>query len=145
MIPPKDKQDVASFLVTKHSWRGKYARVFAIGNYGVTTYNPDKLEITNRWLYSDIVTFSSAKHSNSNSNHDFSLVFYKKDKKQDSMKFSCEHKCLILTEAFKFRHAFAEKPKEVFVSTYSSLICKVCFRLAFIILILGWILIRMYF
>lgn len=115
MIPLKDNQDVASFLVTKHSWKGKYKRVFSIGTHGITTYNPDRLEVTNKWVYSDVVTIASAKHSNSAANHDFTLVM-KKDKKIDSMKFSSEHKCLILTEAFKYRHLFAEKPKDIYVS-----------------------------
>ncbi|XP_063894399.1 dnaJ homolog subfamily C member 13 [Helicoverpa armigera] len=113
MMPLKDNQDVASFLVTKHSWKGKYKRVFSIGTHGITTYNPDRLEVTNKWLYADVVTIASAKHSNSAANHDFTLVM-KKDKKVDSMKFSSEHKCLILTEAFKYRHAFAEKPKDIY-------------------------------
>ncbi|KOB66522.1 putative DnaJ-like protein [Operophtera brumata] len=113
MIPLKDNQDVASFLVTKHSWKGKYKRVFSVGTHGITTYNPDRLEVTNKWLYADVVTIASAKHSNSVANHDFTLVM-KKDKKVDSMKFSSEHKCLILTEAFKYRHLFSEKPKDVF-------------------------------
>ncbi|XP_053615104.1 dnaJ homolog subfamily C member 13 isoform X2 [Plodia interpunctella] len=113
MIPLKDNQDVASFLVTKHSWKGKYKRVFSIGTHGITTYNPDRLEVTNKWLYADVITVASAKHSNSTANHDFTLVM-KKEKKIDSMKFSSEHKCLILTEAFKYRHLFAEKPKDIF-------------------------------
>ncbi|CAB3251111.1 unnamed protein product [Arctia plantaginis] len=113
MIPLKDNQDVASFLVTKHSWKGKYKRVFSIGTHGITTYNPDRLEVTNKWLYADVVTVTSAKHSNSTANHDFTLVM-KKEKKVDTMKFSSEHKCLVLTEAFKYRNCFAEKPKDVF-------------------------------
>lgn len=114
MTPLKDNQDVASFLVTKHSWKGRYKRVFSVGTHGITTYNPDRLEVTNKWLYADVVTVASAKHSNSAANHDFMLVMTK-NKKVDTMKFSSEHKCLILTEAFKYRHLFAEK-KEVLVS-----------------------------
>ncbi|XP_068620055.1 dnaJ homolog subfamily C member 13 [Battus philenor] len=113
MIPLKDNQDVASFLVTKHAWKGKYKRVFSVGTHGITTYNPDRLEVTNKWLYSDVKKVSSPRHSNS-TNHDFTLEFIKKDKKVDSMKFSSEHKCLILTEAFKYRHLFAEKSKELY-------------------------------
>ncbi|CAK1584790.1 unnamed protein product [Parnassius mnemosyne] len=113
MIPLKDNQDVASFLVTKHSWKGKYKRVFSVGTHGITTYNPDRLEVTNKWLYADIIKLASAKHSNSTSNHDFTLIM-KKDKKMDSMRFSSEHKCLILTEAFKYRHLFAEQQKDIY-------------------------------
>lgn len=123
MIPLKDNQDVASFLVTKHSWKGKYKRVFSVGTHGITTYNPDRLEVTNKWLYADIIKVVSAKHSNSILNHDFTLIM-KKDKKVDSMKFSSEHKCLIVTEAFKYRHLFAEKQKEIYVRFYFYLLKK---------------------
>lgn len=119
MIPLKDNHDVASFLVTKHSWKGKYKRVFSVGTHGITTYHPERFEVTNRWLYSDVINVTSSKHSNTSSaNHDFTLQFVKKEKKADAMKFSSEHKCLILTEALKYRHLFAEKPKEIFVSFF---------------------------
>lgn len=114
MIPLKDNQDVASFLVTKYSWKGKYKRVFSVGTRGITTYNPDRLEVTNKWLYADVVKLALPKTSNSVSNNDFVLKM-KKDKRVDTMKFSSEHKCLILTEAFKYRHLFAEKSKEIYV------------------------------
>ncbi|VVC92762.1 unnamed protein product [Leptidea sinapis] len=114
MTPLKDNQDVASFLVTKHTtWKGKYKRVFSIGTHGITTYNPDCLEITNRWLYADIFGLVSPKNINTNQNYDFTLLM-RKDKKMDSMKFSSEYKSYILTEAFKYRNVFAEKPKEIF-------------------------------
>lgn len=116
MMPLKDNQDVATFLVTKHSWKGRYKRVFSVGTHGITTYNPERLEVTNKWQYSDVITLTSAKHSNQPNNYDFTLVM-KKDKKNDTMKFSSEHKCLIITEAFKYRHMFAEKPKDIYVST----------------------------
>lgn len=56
MVPLKDNIDLECFLVTKHSWKGKYKRILAIGNAAISTYNPDKYEATNRWAYSDIVT-----------------------------------------------------------------------------------------
>ncbi|KHJ44585.1 hypothetical protein D918_05251 [Trichuris suis] len=40
-------RDVASFLVTKHSWKGKYKRIFSIDEDGFGTYNPSSLEQTN--------------------------------------------------------------------------------------------------
>lgn len=119
MIPLKDNHDLVCFLVTKHSWKGKYKRIFSIGTHGITTYNPDKLEVTNRWPYSDIVTISSLGKQNASTANEFSLTM-KKDKKIDTMKFSSEHKNLILTEAFKYRHLFIEKPKESYVSLYLS-------------------------
>ncbi|MEQ2208446.1 hypothetical protein XENOCAPTIV_000200 [Xenoophorus captivus] len=44
----KDNKDLACFYTTKHSWRGKYKRVFSVGTHGVTTYNPTTLEVTNQ-------------------------------------------------------------------------------------------------
>jgi DnaJ family protein C protein 13 len=42
-------EDVAKFYCTKHSWRGKYKRVFSIGTKAITTYNPNTHEVTNQW------------------------------------------------------------------------------------------------
>lgn len=64
MVPPKESIDLECFLVTKHSWKGKYKRILAIGNVGISTYNPDKLDLTNRWSYSDIVSAAPTKTSN---------------------------------------------------------------------------------
>ncbi|XP_016348350.1 dnaJ homolog subfamily C member 13-like [Sinocyclocheilus anshuiensis] len=44
----KDNKDLACFYTTKHSWRGKYKRVFSVGTHGITTYNPTTLEVTNQ-------------------------------------------------------------------------------------------------
>lgn len=66
MVPPKENVDLECFLVTKHSWKGKYKRILSIGTMGISTYNPDKLELTNRWTYSDIVAAAPAKSSNVN-------------------------------------------------------------------------------
>ncbi|GMT29434.1 hypothetical protein PFISCL1PPCAC_20731, partial [Pristionchus fissidentatus] len=48
-----DNRDIVCYLVTKHSWKGKYKRIFSIGSLAITTYNPATLEITNQWEYSD--------------------------------------------------------------------------------------------
>lgn len=60
----KDDELLESFLVTKHSWKGKYRRILAIGGQGLTTYNPDKLEMTNRWTFADLVAVEPIKNSN---------------------------------------------------------------------------------
>uniref|UniRef100_A0A8B9HJM2 J domain-containing protein n=1 Tax=Astyanax mexicanus TaxID=7994 RepID=A0A8B9HJM2_ASTMX len=46
----KDNKDLACFYTTKHSWRGKYKRVFSVGTHGITTYNPTTLEVTNQHI-----------------------------------------------------------------------------------------------
>uniref|UniRef100_A0AAZ3QFK4 J domain-containing protein n=1 Tax=Oncorhynchus tshawytscha TaxID=74940 RepID=A0AAZ3QFK4_ONCTS len=54
----KDNRDLACFYTTKHSWRGKYKRVFSVGTHGITTYNPTTLEVTNQRFRTD---FSEGK------------------------------------------------------------------------------------
>lgn len=61
MVPLKDNVDLECFLVTKHSWKGKYKRILSIGNAAISTYNPDKYEATNRWVYGDIVAVAPNK------------------------------------------------------------------------------------
>ena len=81
---------MCSFLVIKHSWKGKYKRfvikddgddgdefqapreekvmveynpthrVFCIGALSITTYNPSTMEATNQWQYSDFITILPA-------------------------------------------------------------------------------------
>lgn len=61
MVPLKDNIDLECFLLTKHSWKGKYKRILSIGTAGISTYNPDKYDITNRWLYADVVSVLPSK------------------------------------------------------------------------------------
>lgn len=110
MNPIQNNQDVACFWVCKHSWKGRYKRIFSVGTKGITTYNPNTFEVTNRWAYSDVFNIKCGNQSPAGGN-EFILTM-RKEKKSDTMKFSSEHRSLILTEAFRFRKEFAEKPKE---------------------------------
>lgn len=64
MLPPREHVDLECFIVTKHSWKGKYKRILSIGTTGISTYNPDRFDLTNRWTYSDIVAAAPAKTTN---------------------------------------------------------------------------------
>ena len=83
---------------------------------GITTYNPSTLEVTNRWAYSDFISVQPQKGAG-NSSSEFIITMIK-ERKIDHMKFSTEHRAQLLTEALKFRHSFAEKPKEILVSEF---------------------------
>lgn len=57
--------ELESFLVTKHSaWKGKYKRILTIGTHGISTYNPEKFDLTNRWPYSDVISVAPNKTGN---------------------------------------------------------------------------------
>ncbi|XP_030761294.1 dnaJ homolog subfamily C member 13-like [Sitophilus oryzae] len=110
MIPLSDNRDVACFLVTKHSWKGKYKRIFSIGSRGITTYNPTTLEVTNKWAYNDFHSIQPVKGGNTP--NEFQILV-KKEKKIVKMNFSSEHRSNIISETMKFRHLFMEKPREI--------------------------------
>uniref|UniRef100_A0A4W4F3A4 J domain-containing protein n=1 Tax=Electrophorus electricus TaxID=8005 RepID=A0A4W4F3A4_ELEEL len=102
----KDNKDLACFYTTKHSWRGKYKRVFSVGTHGITTYNPTTLEVTNQWPYGDICGITPVGKGQGT---EFNLTFRKgSGKKSETLKFSTEHRTELLTEALRFRTDFSE-------------------------------------
>ncbi|XP_074640124.1 dnaJ homolog subfamily C member 13-like isoform X2 [Tubulanus polymorphus] len=101
----KDNTDVACYFVTKHSWRGKYKRVFSVGTKGITTYNPSTLEVTNQWAYSEFINI--APNTKAPANNEFLITMRRK--KVEQMRFSTDHRADVLTEALRFRAQFAEK------------------------------------
>ncbi|XP_025080789.1 dnaJ homolog subfamily C member 13-like isoform X2 [Pomacea canaliculata] len=107
----KENMDVACYFITKHSWKGKYKRIFSVGTHGITTYNPNNMEITNQWPYSEFV--SIVPNVKAPANNEFIITMKKGIKKTDSMKFSTDHRADLLTEALKFRNYFAEANRSV--------------------------------
>ena len=58
-----DNRDLSCYHVTKHSWRGKYKRIFSIGTHGISTYEPSTLGLTNAWPYDQVVSLTLSKIS----------------------------------------------------------------------------------
>jgi DnaJ family protein C protein 13 len=96
----------SSYLVTKHSWKGKYRRVLTLSQDGFSTYNPSSMEVTNTWKIGDIVGLTPTPSSAGGPPQtpgaalEFQLVF-RKGKKTDNMRFSSEWRSTILTEALR--------------------------------------------
>ncbi|KAF7280153.1 hypothetical protein GWI33_006329 [Rhynchophorus ferrugineus] len=111
MTPLLDNRDVACFFVTKHSWKGKYKRVFSIGSRGVTTYNPTTFEVTNKWAYNEFASIQPVRSGNTQNEFQISV---KKEKKIIKMNFSSEHRSQIITETMKYRNFFMEKPRDIY-------------------------------
>uniref|UniRef100_A0AC35U0N7 J domain-containing protein n=1 Tax=Rhabditophanes sp. KR3021 TaxID=114890 RepID=A0AC35U0N7_9BILA len=93
-------RDLTCFLVTKHSWKGKYKRIFSVGDLAITTYNPTSLEITNQWLYEEFINIKRTKSSQDNRFDEFTITV-KKKLKNDNMIFSSEFAKNVVTEALK--------------------------------------------
>lgn len=90
----------------------RYSRIFSIGSHGITTYNCTTLEVTNRWLYEDVISIRALQQV-----HEFSITIKKgKDKKPETMRFSTVHRLNLLSDALKFRNSFAERRHDVCVS-----------------------------
>ncbi|XP_024081075.1 dnaJ homolog subfamily C member 13 isoform X2 [Cimex lectularius] len=110
MMPLPHNQDIFCYLVNKHStWKVRYKRVFSFGTQGITTYNPETLEVTNRWLYCDILSVKRVFEKPGK----FIITFRKdKNKKVDTMCFSTEHRAEVLSVSSQFRFRFSEKPSD---------------------------------
>ncbi|KAI5693331.1 hypothetical protein M8J75_013933 [Diaphorina citri] len=102
VIPPlPNNQDLSCYFVTKHSWKGKYKRIFSIGSQGITTYNPTNLDVTNRWSYADIL---DVKFIPSQPDF-FTLFFVKENSRKDGMKFSTEHRARLMIDVMRQKFA----------------------------------------
>ncbi|KAK7111432.1 hypothetical protein V1264_011066 [Littorina saxatilis] len=106
MAALKENIDAACYFITKHSWKGKYKRIFSVGTHGITTYNPANMEVTNQWPYSEFVGI--IPNVKAPANNEFIITMKKGGKKTESMKFSTDHRADLLTEALKFRNYFAD-------------------------------------
>ncbi|CAB4030378.1 dnaJ homolog subfamily C member 13-like, partial [Paramuricea clavata] len=99
-----DNDDVACYFTTKHSWRGKYKRVFSIGSKAITTYNPTTFEVTNQWAYKDFLNIMPSLKAPT----EVTILVRKakEGKKTQNMTFSTEHREDLITEALKFYKEF---------------------------------------
>uniref|UniRef100_A0A914BXU0 J domain-containing protein n=1 Tax=Acrobeloides nanus TaxID=290746 RepID=A0A914BXU0_9BILA len=105
-----NNRDIACYLVTKHSWKGKYRRIFSIGTLAITTYNPQTLEITNQWLYEDFVAIRPVSKSGNESIRGEEFVIHTRKKgKSDTMRFSSEFAQEILAQALSFQSKFSDQ------------------------------------
>ncbi|XP_052814797.1 dnaJ homolog subfamily C member 13-like isoform X2 [Mya arenaria] len=103
----KENRDLACYFITKHSWKGKYKRIFSVGTHGITTYHPQSLEVTNQWSYKEFVSITPNVRAPANNEFLISML---KGRKTEQMKFSTDHRSDLLTEALRFREQFADKP-----------------------------------
>lgn len=101
-----ENRDLTCFLVTKHSWKGRYKRIFSVGTLAISTYNPSTLEITNQWLYEDFFSIKPAPRTAQGA--DEFLIHIRTKKKNDTMRFSSENAQEILTEVLTRQSKFAD-------------------------------------
>eukprot|EP00128_Syssomonas_multiformis_P006297 Colp12_sorted_trinity150504_noHs@25412 len=94
------------YMTVKHSWRGKYKRIFAIGPTCVATVNPTSLEITNTWPYSGNAEELFADIAPSPKAASEFVITLRKGKKTSTLTFQCDHRANLLTDVNKYRALF---------------------------------------
>ncbi|PAV78254.1 hypothetical protein WR25_17655 isoform D [Diploscapter pachys] len=110
-----NNRDVVCYLVTKHSWKGKYKRIFSIGTLAISTYNPQTLEITNQWTYEDFLGIKpSPKNAQGDSRQDEYAITIRSKGKRDTMRFSSDFTVDILTDCLQYSSKFADKNQDLF-------------------------------
>jgi DnaJ family protein C protein 13 len=85
----------------------RYKRIFGVGTHGITTYNPNSLEVTNRYSYNQIINIQVDPQ-----NAGGFMLSVKDKNKVDRFKFSTDFRSNLLTDALMFRYQFAERGQE---------------------------------
>uniref|UniRef100_A0A0K2TL60 J domain-containing protein n=1 Tax=Lepeophtheirus salmonis TaxID=72036 RepID=A0A0K2TL60_LEPSM len=91
---PSSSED-CNYVVTKHSWKGKYKRILSVTDR-VLTLNPNTLEVTNQWEFHEVSALSPSRLNES----EFQITF-KRKKKTENLKFSSEFRPNLLTTILK--------------------------------------------
>lgn len=85
-------QSSSSYVVVKHSWKGKYKRILVIEATQISTFDPKTMKLTNCWPYDEVIDVAPL-------NADlFKLLFRKKSGNTDLLKFSSEFRKDILCD-----------------------------------------------
>lgn len=86
-----------SYVVIKHSWKGKYKRVLVIESTQISTFDPKSMKLTNCWSYDEVFDVAPL-------NGDlFKLSLKKKSGNHETLKFSSEFRKDILCDIIRFR------------------------------------------
>uniref|UniRef100_A0A915KDM6 Uncharacterized protein n=1 Tax=Romanomermis culicivorax TaxID=13658 RepID=A0A915KDM6_ROMCU len=112
----ENRQKVTSYLVTKHSWKGKYKRILEISDLFISTYNPQTLELTNQWPFKVVCSIKATPRVGSLP-IEFSIHLNLKGK-IDTIRFSSDFTTDILTCALIHSDQFLDPPpvRKKFVS-----------------------------
>jgi len=95
---PMGADVVSKHLSTKlHTWRGKYARLWAITPTAVQNVDPSNFSITNSWPWSDVVDFAPAVSSV----NDFSFTV-RSGKKSEILKYSADFRAPLLCDLQRY-------------------------------------------
>ncbi|CAM6086907.1 unnamed protein product [Calypogeia fissa] len=113
---PEEPEYIARYLVTKHSWRGKYKRILCISQSGITTLDPTTLQVTNSYdLLTDYEGSAPVPSNRDDPMQQLALEFTMSVRtegrgKFKSLKFSSRCRASILTDLHKVRYGRSTGP-----------------------------------
>ncbi|MCD7453571.1 DnaJ sub C grv2 [Datura stramonium] len=100
----EEPEYLARYMVVKHSWRGRYKRIFCISNFTLITLEPGTLSVTNSYdVGSDYDGAAPIIGRDDNSNEFTISVRTDGRGKFKAMKFSSKYRASILTELHRIR------------------------------------------
>ncbi|KAK7201103.1 endosomal trafficking protein RME-8 [Novymonas esmeraldas] len=102
--PVDHRSFTSSYTVTKHSWRGRYTRIFCVGPQGLATCDVRTLtKLTNYWPYATSVRSVVAECTGA---CQFLLIAQSNGGKPEELRFSCgstEERAQLLTDVNRHR------------------------------------------
>ncbi|BBM97673.1 DnaJ homolog subfamily C member 13 [Marchantia polymorpha subsp. ruderalis] len=113
---PEEPEYLARYMVTKHSWRGKYKRILCISRSGIVTLDPATLAVTNSYdLLKDFELASPVLGNRDDPLQQLALEFYLSVRtegrgKFKQIRFSSRCRASILTELHRLRFGRSTGP-----------------------------------
>lgn len=107
---PKDI--VARYTLVKHSWRGKYTRVFCVASSGIATIDPTSIfKETNTWGYNQVVDVTPKASEGNEAQNQVALIVRKApgSSSTETMTFAAltqMERAEFLTDVQRFRNRF---------------------------------------
>ncbi|CAM8877018.1 unnamed protein product [Rhodiola kirilowii] len=101
----EEPEYLARYLVVKHSWRGRYKRIFCISSSALITLDPSTLSVTNSYdVVSDFEGSSPIIGRDENNSFEFNVHVRTDGRgKYKAVKFSSKYRAGILTELHRIR------------------------------------------
>ncbi|XP_015163448.1 dnaJ homolog subfamily C GRV2 isoform X1 [Solanum tuberosum] len=100
----EEPEYLARYMVVKHSWRGRYKRIFCISNFALITLDPATLSVTNSYDVGTDYDGAAPIIGRDDNSNEFTISVRTDGRgKFKSMKFSSKYRASILTELHRIR------------------------------------------
>mmetsp|Transcript_48085 Transcript_48085/g.121362 ORF Transcript_48085/g.121362 Transcript_48085/m.121362 type:complete len:1147 (+) Transcript_48085:107-3547(+) len=112
---------LARYMCTKHSWRGKYRRVFCVLPGCIITQHPDTLAVTNTYAFLEESDLENIGIGGDVGDEQEFTLFARQDKKQAKfkpIKFTCKCRTALLTDLYYVVAAASAAKRSLWASKF---------------------------